>query len=202
MLRKTIVRKTINRKIRAVGRDSRSGGIRACCTGLLLLSLVGVPQAVAAPERSVFGRVERVVDGDTLRVVGAAGNQTTLRLFAVDAPEAGQAGGDEATRFVAERVCGIELEWREVDTDRYGRQVARVFAGGADLGEQLIREGLAWRLRKYLEGQPPELRATYDAAWREARSARRGLWAGDPQPPWQWRRENRHEFGRSIDCRG
>lgn len=156
-------------------------------------------QVAAVPQP---GTVERVVDGDTLRVVLDSGGLATLRLLAIDAPESGQEGGAEARDFVAARVCGAAVSWRSHGQDRYGRTVASVEVGGEDLGVLLVREGLAWRVKRYLEGAPADLRAAYEAAWNEARAARRGLWAGDPQPPWEWRRTNRPASGHSILCSG
>ena len=154
----------------------------------------------ATPPRA--GRVERVVDGDTLRFVQADGSLVTLRLLGVDAPESGQAGGTEAREFVAQRVCGVEVAWHSHGEDRYGRTVASVAVGSDDLGVLLVRNGLAWRVKRYLEAAPAELRDAYEAAWREARSGHIGIWAGDPQPPWEWRRTNRPAQGQGIDCAG
>jgi len=146
------------------------------------------------------GSVERVVDGDTLRVVDGDGQRHTLRLLGVDAPESGQDGGAEARSFVADRVCGGRVTWREHGADRYGRSVASVEVDGEDLGLLLVRHGMAWRVRRYLEGQPAATVAAFDAAWQEARSARSGIWAGEPEPPWAWRRTHRPSSGQSILC--
>jgi len=148
------------------------------------------------------GRIERVVDGDTLRFVQPDGDLLTLRLLGVDAPESGQDGGAEAREFVAERVCGVEVALRSHGEDRYGRTVASIQVAGEDLGVMLVRSGLAWRVKRYLEAAPAELREAYEVAWRDARSGRVGLWAGDPQPPWEWRRTNRPVKGQGIDCAG
>ena len=147
------------------------------------------------------GQVERVVDGDTLRVIDGEGQPRTLRLLAIDAPESGQAGGEVARDFVAARVCGSSaVEWQSHGQDRYGRTVASVSIDGEDLAVALLRAGLVWRVRKYLDGQPAELQSAYENAWRQARESRIGLWAGDPEPPWAWRQHSRPERGHGIDC--
>ncbi|MBU3693457.1 MAG: thermonuclease [Rhodocyclaceae bacterium] len=150
---------------------------------------------VAAP-----GAVERVVDGDTLRVVLDNGDMRTLRLKGVDAPESGQQGGPEAGEFVAARVCAGRVAWLLHGEDRYGRSVASVEVDGEDLGLLLVRAGMAWPIRRYLEGLPADVVAAYDAAWRQARATRVGIWAGDPEPPWQWRRTHRPSSGHAIRC--
>ncbi len=180
----------------------RSLGLAALLGAVLVawLSEALEPSPVVAAPAAIAGTVERVVDGDTLRVAAEDGGSRTLRLLGVDAPESGQDGGAEARDFVAARVCGIRVRWQEHGTDRYGRSVASVEVEGQDLGLLLVRHGLAWRVRRYLEGQPVETVAAFDAAWQEARSARSGIWAGEPEPPWVWRRTHRPSSGQSILC--
>jgi len=167
---------------------------------LLLLFLLAVWWLGPAGGSPAPGQVERVIDGDTVRLVAADGEVLTVRLLAVDTPESGQEGGDAARDFVVARVCGHAVSWRSHGLDRYGRTVGSIEVGGEDLAVLLLRKGLAWRLQRYLEGQPAELRTAYEAAWLEAREARRGLWAGEPQPPWEWRKLNRPAPGHAVDC--
>lgn len=180
---------------------------RVVGSGVALLALAwwlnatgGSDPEPAATLRS--GAVERVVDGDTLRVVLDNGDRITLRLLGIDAPESGQDGGAEAREFVVARVCGAQaqISWRVHGEDRYGRTVASVEVSGKDLGVLLVHNGLAWRIKRYLEAAPAELRDAYEEAWRTARANRVGMWVGDPQPPWEWRRTNRPAKGQGIDC--
>ena len=71
-----------------------------------------------------------------------------------------------------------------MDTDRYGRTVAKVYRDGRDINREMIREGHAWVYRKYL--RDPSLLEDE----RRAREAHAGLW-GLPEahrvPPWEWR---------------
>jgi len=57
-----------------------------------------------------------------------------------------------------------------VDTDRYGRTVAKVYRDGRDINREMIREGHAWVYRKYL--RDPSLLEDE----RQAREARAGVW--------------------------
>jgi endonuclease YncB( thermonuclease family) len=63
--------------------------------------------------------VSRVIDGDTIEIYTGE----RVRFIGVDAPEVGEAGADEATAFVRERVLNqtIWLETDGNDTDRFGR---------------------------------------------------------------------------------
>jgi len=63
--------------------------------------------------------VLRVIDGDT--IVLTCGER--VRLIGIDAPERGEAGANEATQFVREKVEGLTV-WLEADgpdRDRIGR---------------------------------------------------------------------------------
>jgi len=63
--------------------------------------------------------VLRVIDGDTIALT----NGEIVRLIGVDAPELGEPGADEASRFVRERVEGSTV-WLEADgrdRDVHGR---------------------------------------------------------------------------------
>ena len=64
--------------------------------------------------------------------------------------------------------------------DRYGRTVATCTVGDVDLGEWLVRNGLALDWPEYSKGR-------YDAAQRDAERAGRGMWKGSYVEPWLYR---------------
>jgi endonuclease YncB( thermonuclease family) len=64
--------------------------------------------------------------------------------------------------------------------DRYGRTVATCSVGGADLGEWLVRKGLALDWPQYSKGR-------YGEAQRDAERAGRGIWKGSYVEPWLYR---------------
>ena len=66
--------------------------------------------------------------------------------------------------------------------DKYGRTLARLEIGGRDVNRQMVEDGLAWHYTQYDHDQ------RLDAAERDARAAKRGLWAdAAPVPSWDWR---------------
>jgi endonuclease YncB( thermonuclease family) len=73
-----------------------------------------------------------------------------------------------------------------MDTDRYGRAVARLYHGDQDLGLNMVRQGWAVVYSQYTTS------STYEAAQAQAKRERRGVWArpGAHQQPWEWRRLN------------
>lgn len=123
-------------------------------------------------------RVRQVIDGDTITVSGIG----VVRLLGVDAPEKtggylpSEPFGDEATAFMRRLVDGqiVRLEYDGDRKDQYNRTLAYVFLpNGALANDAIIRAGLAEVYRRFqfrLKGQ-------LLAAEREARTARRGMWA-------------------------
>lgn len=96
------------------------------------------------------GAVARVVDGDTFYLVGV---KTRIRLWGVDAPEAGESGGSEATEALATLVAGRELACEELDRDRFARIVARcLLDDGRDVGRILIETGAATEMLRFSGG--------------------------------------------------
>ncbi len=101
-----------------------------------------------------------VVDGDTIDAVIANGQVVRFRLANIDAPETGdnarcrheRLAGELATaeaRTMVMRSAAVSVR-PTFRTDRYGRRVAFVLVDGVDLGDLLVRKGLAqgWRGRR------------------------------------------------------
>lgn len=141
------------------------------------------------------GRCVGVTDGDTLKVLHD-GREEKLRLWGIDAPELHQAFGVQSKKLASSLAFGETLTVRVHDTDRYGRTVAEVVRGdGRNVNQAMVAGGLAWWYQRYA----PEERVL-EQLEREARAARRGLWA-DPSPeaPWEFRQRQRarsHTDGR------
>jgi endonuclease YncB( thermonuclease family) len=108
--------------------------------------------AAPAGAAEYSGRVDRVVDGDTFWVCGAAAC-TKIRLCGIDAPEKGTPGAKEATAALAALVSGKSVRCVQVGggtpcdgrskPTSYDRIVAQCFAGGADVSAPLVEHGNA-----------------------------------------------------------
>lgn len=88
------------------------------------------------------GKAWRVIDGDTLDLAGER-----IRLFGIDAPERGQscgpaACGKAATGALADILSAGPVRCTPVNTDRYGRTVARCRAGRHDVNREMVRRGI------------------------------------------------------------
>jgi endonuclease YncB( thermonuclease family) len=91
-----------------------------------------------------------VVDGDTLEIHG-----NRIRLWGIDAPESTQLCRDEdsdqyrcgaqAANDLDTLIARRPVNCNPISLDRYGRTVATCSVAGNDLGEWLVRNGLAWR---------------------------------------------------------
>ncbi|GAB4127330.1 thermonuclease family protein [Thermopirellula anaerolimosa] len=151
---------------------------------LLLLRLFyrsgeSVPSGATGTLQSGEYAVERVVDGDTLLLVGGQ----RVRLLGIDAPESVKPNspvepfGPESSEAVREyvRASGsrIRLE-TENKRDKYGRLLGVAWAGDVCINEALVEAGLARVETQY--SYPQDLKAKLLAAERRARVARRGIW--------------------------
>jgi micrococcal nuclease len=133
-----------------------------------------------------------VGDGDTLRM-DYQGQTITVRFACIDAPETSQTPwGPAATERLRQLIPrGSSLQFREADTDRYGRMVAEVYAGGQLVNLQMVREGHAVVYTQFLSSCP-DTKDLLLQAEQEARQQRLNFWNQDnPLMPWDYRRGNR-----------
>ncbi len=157
-------------------RLSAAGGLGAA--GVLALALSGLaypgpgPLPPPEPEARADGRIERVIDGDTFRMVGL-GRRFRVRLKGVDAPELSTDAGRAAAWEVAERFDGERVSWVPLSVDAYGRLVADVhLLDGRFLNAEIVRIGHA----RAVEDYPSEHRGLLLELEDEARSQGRGMW--------------------------
>jgi endonuclease YncB( thermonuclease family) len=156
---------------------------------LVLVLLFCVPVS-AQPPAAFTARVVAVGDGDTL-AARANGESIRIRIAGIDAPELHQAYGQRARAFASELALDRSISVRVRDRDRYDRLVADVtLPDGRDLGEELLRAGLAWWYRAHSRSK------IFEVLESTARQQRRGLWAeADPVPPWTYRRLHHLDAG-------
>lgn len=143
----------------------------------------------AAAGASGPARIERVVDGDTLKVRLADGRRRTVRVLEIDTPEVKkpdtpvECGGPQASAAMRRLALGPDGRGRAVTlvrdpsqdaVDRYGRVLAYVDADGRDLGGALVEQG--WATVYVFRGRRGARTAAYERAARRARSERRGVY--------------------------
>src|SRR4051794_21258483 len=167
--------------------------------GLILLSVVLDRAGAFGSLGSDAGRfdhksviVTRAIDGDTICVqLPGDSRDQTVHLLGVDAPSVPASHWSaNAAKYTAARTVGrtvtVRLDpigWRN---DR-GELLAYVFVTDADnLNVDMIHDGQAYADRRVQHS----LHALFEAAEKEARQKKRGLWKdlSDEQMP-QWRRD-------------
>ncbi len=122
------------------------------------------------------GTVVEVIDGDTIRLESGE----TIRYIGVDTPETtggkSECFGADAVAKNAQLVLGKEvvIEYDVECTDRFGRNLAYVFADGVLVSETLISGGYGCSL-----GIEPDVyyQPALDAAEARAKTSGVGLWA-------------------------
>ena len=141
--------------------------------------------ACAAFGREITGKVTRVSDGDTVWVSDSLGRHK-VRLNRIDAPESDQPFGKESTAHLKLLIGGKTVRVEYEKLDQYGRILGIIYLGETDVNLQMVRDGCAWHYRHF-DNTP-----SYAEAEREARSAKRGLWAsGTAINPYEWRKSRR-----------
>jgi len=126
----------------------------------------------------------QAVEGDMVSV-----NGTVVKLWGVDAPDAGQTckrlNGTEYDCFAASKnalarlIGSNNIECYVRDKDSFGQSVGTCGVNGYDLGAMMIRDG--WALSFH------NLSPHYDRMEGVAQANRAGLWAGYVEAPWLWR---------------
>ena len=145
-------------------------------------------ETACVPQERVNGRAD-IIDGDSFKIGDAE-----IRLFGADAPEGRQQCtrngnpwrcGDDAASELRRLTIGRDVVCMPRDKDNYGRIVATCRAGNVDLAAAMVNAGFAVAYRRYSNDYVDEESA--------ARSAKRGVWAGEFEQPEDFRREGRAE---------
>lgn len=123
------------------------GRCRDAGRGCAVVILAAIVMSLCPPEGL---RQNCVTDGDTFWL-----GREKVRIAYIDAPEMKARCAGELTLAIRSRDRLLELLQRpfivhKMGTDRYGRTLAEVHADGRDIGQVLIREGLA---RPYAGGR-------------------------------------------------
>lgn len=149
----------------------------------------GHERADGIPDDAEAAIVDRVIDGDTLRVIAEPGGSIPeggsirIRLLNIDTPELARDGRDaecgalEAAELLETLVSSGDLVWlvadRE-DRDRFDRPLRGVWTDdGVFLSERLAEEGLA---EVVLFPPNDRFHSGIEAAVERAQAADRGIW--------------------------
>lgn len=136
-----------------------------------------------------------VYDGDTLRV-GRDGQELKIRLCGIDAPERDQSLGIESRdylRALLDQNPQGKVIIVPVEEDQYGRTVAELFLWPDDdasreisINSEMLMAGMAYVYPQYVDGCPNG--EVFKQAETIGQEAKAGVWAGNNQRPWEYRR--------------
>ena len=163
--------------------------LSAKIVGLCVLAVIPA-DAYAAPisaQPEIVG-ITSVIDGDTIEIHGQR-----IRLHGIDAPESSQEClssnrtpwrcGQRAALVLAEHIANSAIRCHPLDRDRYGRIIATCLKGSEDISKWIVANGWAVAFRRFS--------LDYAEDEERARRARRGLWEGTFEMPWDWRARRR-----------
>lgn len=154
--------------------------------GVLVLSgLMLIPALDTVARADLTGAV-RIIDGDTIEISGER-----IRLVGIDAPETAQTCGrggraqwpcgKTAARVLKKLVSGRPVRCANRGTDKYGRILGACQVGDLDINAEMVRRGQAWAFVKYS--------SIYAELEVEARARRIGIWQGEAEPAWEFRKK-------------
>lgn len=141
-------------------------------------------------------KADRVVDGDTIKLE----NGETVRLCGIDAPEKSQPFGPESKaklqQFIQQANNDVILV--EVERDRFGRIVGDIFVRNKSsknpdeeffVNGEMVRSGMAYHYERYSRNCSD--RSALETSEELAKSKKLGVWKGNYEKPWDFRRRQR-----------
>jgi micrococcal nuclease len=128
-------------------------------------------------------QVDRVVDGDTVRVF-VGGVSESIRIIGLDTPESvdprkpvecfGLEASNKAQELLQGKVVELEMDPTQGDRDRFGRLLRYVILpDGRNFSQVMIEEGYGF---EYTFIKPHRYQEDFKEAQRQAREQQRGLW--------------------------
>jgi endonuclease YncB( thermonuclease family) len=143
----------------------------------------------------VSNNTYRAIDGDSFYA-----GKTEIRLYGIDAPEYRQTCTDSNKRelpcgklardALSKLISSHSVTCTTLDRDRYQRQVSICKDGTREINREIVRQGWAIAYRKHA--------LDYIAPEREAKSAKRGIWAWSFEKPEDYRNRMRRVEGSLI----
>jgi len=155
--------------------------------GFLSLSVILIFQynssTLSRPSGSLSG-LAQIIDGDTIDIGGKR-----IRLYGIDAPEAGQKCkkpnggswpcGKEAIKLIAKLAGNRPVHCIGKLVDDFGRLIATCAVGELEINREMVRRGLAWNFDKYS--------MTYKDLEQISRNLKIGVFQAPSITPWAYR---------------
>ena len=150
---------------------------------------------VKSEEVKIISGIAKVTDGDTIRIEGKK-----IRLFGIDAPEKKQQCkqawltvsfftlnkdypcGEISTNMLKSKINGKFITCKWINKDRYKRFIAECFLDKTNINAWMVRNGHAVAYKKYSK--------KFVVQENIAKKEKFGLWSGNFQMPWDFRKKN------------
>lgn len=168
----------------------------------LFSTLICISLLAACNGNAQSVRVLKVQDGDSFIVIDQ-GKRQTVRISSIDAPEHKQPFGEKSKQSLKALLEGEDVNLNVLNTDPYGRLVARVWVApkdcegcekSLDAGLYQVEQGMAWWYRYWAverKEQSPVVQKLYEDAQNNAQKNRVGLWKErNPINPRTWRKKH------------
>jgi micrococcal nuclease len=138
-------------------------------------------------DKSITGKVVKVIDGDTITLLTSDNRQEKIRLDGIDAPEKKQDYGEKSRQYLASLVAGKNVLVEYKNKDRYGRILGTVYVESLNVNEEMVRKGLAWQYRYNKDKNLAKLQA-------EAKAKKLNIWSvKNPVDPYGYRKSRRRK---------
>lgn len=156
---------------------------------LISLALLSGAAPVCGKGFTLQGKIQRVMDGDTVQLLTENSAKVKIRLLSIDAPESNQSYGKESTQHLISLSQSERVTARCIGIDKYKRSLCKLLVNEVDLNLEQVKGGMAWHYKAYSSSQSKSDDEFYAAAEKSAREARIGIWASDSiSPPWEFRK--------------
>jgi len=151
---------------------------------MIIFLLAGIANLTLFAGDTLSGKVIKVIDGNTLEVVGEDNEIHKVQLAGIDCPELEQEYGEQAKSHLQDLILHKEVVVTFIGKDRWGNYLVTVMTDGTkDIRLEMLEVGLAWTAER---NPLPELETIKE----QARENEKGLWKLDnPTPPWVYRRQ-------------
>jgi endonuclease YncB( thermonuclease family) len=152
----------------------------------IILAIIALLLMGQNTQQQITGRVNRVIDGDTVDLLDSANTRFRIRMDGIDAPESNQEYGKESTEKLSTLVLNKDVRVLSSGRDKYGRFIGRIYVDKVDVNLEMVKTGCAWHYKYYSKD---EALAKAEIA---AQEKELGLWSlPDPIPPWNYRKIRR-----------
>lgn len=157
-----------------------------CFKVILLLVLVLFIRSSVNAE-TLYGKVVKVADGDTITILTNDNVKYRIRLIHIDAPEKKQAFGQKSKQYLISLVANKLVKIDYTELDRYKRVLGVVWLQKTNVNLSMVQSGLAWHYKQYSKDE------SYSDAEQSAKARNMGLWSEKGSvAPWEFRKSKQN----------